>query len=157
MTKTLILGLGNEIIADDAIGILAARELQSKIASDSITVIESSIAGIALMEIMMDYDKCILIDAIATGKHNPGIVIQMKPEELGSVVAPSAHYAGIPEVIALAKQMEIEFPDEIVIFAMEVLDPLTIGGEMTQPVKDALPVLIEQVQNQLKLWGLMPK
>lgn len=151
MAKTLVLGLGNEIIADDAIGILAARELKNRL-DETIDVIESSVAGMALMEIMMDYDQAILIDAIVTGNHQPGTILEMKPEDLGQVIAPSAHYAGIPEVIALANQMQIHFPNEIVIFAIEVKDALTIGGALSDEVKNTLPELCTKVEEQIQLW-----
>jgi hydrogenase maturation protease len=149
------LGLGNEIIADDAIGILAAQALKSQL-GDEVDVIESSVAGMALMEIMMDYDKAILIDAIVTGDNPPGSILEMKPEQLGHVIAPSAHYAGIPEVIALAHQMQIHFPDEIAIFAVEVKDALTIGGEISTEVRQALPALCAKVQEQIQRWKSEP-
>jgi len=151
MKKTLVLGLGNEIIADDVIGILAARALQPLLQGRA-DVVESSVAGMALLEVMMDYDRCIIIDAIMLGKEPPGTIIELKPEELGKVAAPSAHYAGIPEVIALANKMEICFPSEIVIFAMEIKDALTIGGDVSEEVTQALPHLIQKVERQIEQW-----
>ncbi|MBD3265817.1 hydrogenase maturation protease [bacterium] len=149
--KTLVLGLGNDIIADDAIGVLAAQKLEPLLEGQA-DVMDSSVAGMALLEILMDYDRAIIIDAIVTGKNPPGTITEMKPEELGTVAAPSAHYAGLPEVVALAKQMDIKFPQEMVILAMEVKDALTIGGEMSAEVLDALPALIAKVQEQFRAW-----
>ncbi|MGC9328551.1 MAG: hydrogenase maturation protease, partial [Candidatus Hinthialibacter sp.] len=99
-----------------------------------------------------DYEKAIIVDAIHTCKHPPGTILKMMPAELGQVAAPSPHYAGLPELIVMAEQMQLSFPQEIVIFAMEMEDSLTIGGEMTAPVRQALPQLVEQIMDQLKQW-----
>jgi hydrogenase maturation protease len=93
---------------------------------------------VALLEVFLDYTHAIIVDAIYTRKHPPGTLLELKPSDLDRVIAPSPHYAGLPELIAMAHQMEFPFPEEIVILAMEVEDPLTIGGEMTEPVRQAL-------------------
>ncbi len=150
--KVLVLCLGNDIIADDAVGIYAARLLSERVAHLA-DIEESAVSGVALLEIFVDYQRAIIIDAIYTQKHPPGTIIEMKPSDLDRVIAPSPHYAGLPELMDMAKQMELEFPQDIVIFAMEVQDPLTIGAKMTQPVIDSLPKLVERVEQQLALWA----
>lgn len=147
--KTLVLGLGNELIADDAIGILAARELKIRLEGKA-DVIESSVAGMALLEILIDYDRAIILDALVTGHHAPGTILELKPEDLGAVVAPSAHYAGLPEVIAVARQLQVTFPREIRILAMEVKDALTLGGPLSDEVRNALPEWIERVMQAVE-------
>ncbi len=150
--KALVLCLGNDIIADDAVGIHAARLLSERVAHLA-DIEESAVSGVALLEIFVDYQRAIIVDAIYTQKHPPGTIIEMKPSDLDRVVAPSPHYAGLPELMDMAEQMDLVFPQDIVIFAMEVQDPLTIGAEMTQPIIDALPKLVERVEQQLALWA----
>lgn len=150
--KALVLCLGNDIIADDAVGIHAARLLSGRV-SHLADVEESAVSGVALLEVFLDYTHAIIVDAIYTQKHPPGTLIELKPSDLDRVIAPSPHYAGLPELIAMAHQMEFPFPEEIVILAMEVEDPLTIGGEMTEPVRQALPRLVSRVEEQLIRWN----
>jgi len=66
--KTLILGMGNPILSDDGIGIWVARALEGELSGGEVTVMETSMAGLNLLELMADYDRAILIDAIKTGK-----------------------------------------------------------------------------------------
>jgi len=67
--KTLILGMGNPIMGDDGVGIWAARALKDRFnEEEEVTVMETSMAGLNLLELMADYDRAILIDAIKTGK-----------------------------------------------------------------------------------------
>jgi hydrogenase maturation protease len=50
--KTLVLGLGNDILSDDGVGIYVARELKKIIHSQDITVAEASLAGIGLLDML---------------------------------------------------------------------------------------------------------
>jgi len=54
--------------------------------------------------------------------------------------------------MALAKQLELEFPSEIIIYAMEIADPHTIGGGLTEPVRKSIGRLISKIKDQLHLW-----
>ncbi len=151
--RPLVLGLSNPADggADEAVGILAARELSEPL-GDQADVVESSLSGLALLELLVGYQQAIIIDAICTGRDAPGTISRLSPADLTPVLAPTPHFAGLPELFALARRLELEFPQELVIFAVEVADPLTVGGAMTPAVREALPELVEQVQRQLAQW-----
>ncbi|MHB9025303.1 MAG: hydrogenase maturation protease [Armatimonadota bacterium] len=149
--KILVLGLGNELISDDGAGLLAARALCPELQGQA-EVIECSLSGLALLEVLMDYDRAIILDATATGKHPPGTIIELFPGDLGIVISPSPHYAGLPEMLALAKQLNVDFPGEIAIFALEVADPYTIGGGLSEKVQEALPHLCALVRERVHQW-----
>jgi hydrogenase maturation protease len=149
--KIIVLGLGNELICDDGIGIFAARALKDRLEGKA-DVIETSLHGIALIEFFVDYDKAILIDAITTGKHPPGTILELGESDFRSVSAPSPHYSGLPEMLAIARQLEISFPDEFVVFAVEAGDVCTLGEPMTPPVESALPDVCSRVERQVNKW-----
>jgi len=149
--RPLVLGLGNDLLADDAVGILAARELKERLGVQA-DVVESALSGLALLDLLIGYRRAIIIDAIHTSRASPGTITRLSREDLSRVLAPTPHYAGLPELFALARRLELEFPQELVIFAVEVEDPLTIGGAMTPAVRRALPELVAQVQDQVNQW-----
>lgn len=150
--RILVLGLGNDLIADDAVGILAARALRSQIGGN-VDAVECCESGIRLLEYLMGYDCTVLIDAICTGKNPPGTITELSPSDLTSVSAPSPHYAGLPEIFILADQLEVKVSREIVILAVEAEDVFTIGGEMTPMVSEALPRVVERVLNIIETWN----
>jgi hydrogenase maturation protease len=149
--KTLVLGLGNELLSDDGVGILAVRQLKQEYKGRA-DIVESSLSGLALLDFFIDYDRAIIVDAIQTGKHQPGEIIQLSPRDLDKVIAPSPHYSGLPEILALAKELNLSFPAEIIIYAMEVIDPHTIGGPLSQPVGARLGALVKTIKSQLGKW-----
>jgi hydrogenase maturation protease len=151
MSRTLVLGLGNDLLADDAVGIEAARRLKA-VPDSRADVCESSLSGVALMDLLVGYDRAILIDAVQTGTAPPGTIRELSPADLGQVIAPSPHYAGIPEMLALAQQLELVFPREIKILAIEVADATTIGGTISPAVEAALPEIEKRVREHLAEW-----
>ncbi len=65
--KTLVLGLGNDILCDDGAGLYVARELKKTLANrKDFSVAEASLAGLGLLDLLAGYDKAIVIDAIQT-------------------------------------------------------------------------------------------
>jgi hydrogenase maturation protease len=144
--KTLVLGLGNDLIADDAIGILAARRLRGMVDGRA-DVCESSLHGLALLESFLGYDHAVIVDAMQTGSHPPGTIVELSPEGLRPVDVPSPHFAGLPELIELAGRLELPFPSRIRILAVEVQDTVAVGGPMTPAVRDALDALCDRVRS----------
>lgn len=147
----LVLGLGNDILGDDAIGILAARELRPGL-PESMEVVESAEAGLALLERFEGRERVLILDSIMTRQCEPGTVLELGPEDFGKVAAPSPHYAGLPEVLALAGRLEIPFPSEIRILAMEVEDPFEIREGLTPKVAAALAGFVARAREVLAGW-----
>ncbi len=151
--KILVIGLGNDLLSDDAIGLLAVRELLAHPIpvnnKHSIEYVECSEHGIALLDYFLGFDAAIILDAIKTGTNPPGTIFHLTPADFSSIVAPSPHYTGLPEMIAIAKQLSLPFPHELHIFACETFDTTTLGGEITRALMEALPAMVNQASETL--------
>lgn len=99
--RILVLALGNDLLGDDGVGLEAARQIAGQV-DGSVDVVETGEAGLALLELMEGYERALLIDSVVTGRYPPGTVIEFSPEDFRKVVAPSPHYAGLPEVMEMA-------------------------------------------------------
>ena len=148
--RTLVLGLGNELLSDDGVGLLAARSVRSALAGRrDVDVVESPLAGVALLDLFLGYDRAIVIDAIKTRRAAPGSVFELTPADLDPVAAPSPHFTGLPEMLAVARQLRLAFPADIRILAVEVEDAATIGGGMSGRVREAVPRVAARVEKLL--------
>lgn len=145
--KTLVLGLGNELLSDDAVGIVVTRAVRERLPAEDpdVCVVESSLSGLALLDLFFGYDRVVVVDGIHTGRRPPGSISLLRPDDLRSVVAPSPHYAGLPELLAVAWNLGLPFPTDVRILAVETQDPWTIGGTLSVPVRGAVEEVTARV------------
>lgn len=149
--RILILGLGNDILGDDAVGLLAARRLRAFL-PESVDVLESAGGGLELLDILEGYDRALLLDSIVTGRSAPGTILEFSSDDFQKVVASSPHYAGVPELLQMARQLRIPFPETIRILAVEVEDPYQIREGLTDSAAQALPALVMRARQVLESW-----
>jgi len=146
--KTIVVGLGNELFGDDAVGLVAVHKM-AETASDRADFIATGLHGVALLDLFIGYDKAVIVDAIKTGQYPPGTIIEIDPEELVPNDNPSPHYTGIPELIKLAGELKVDFPREFKIVVMEVANISDMGCDLTEAVAGAMDKFTECIMNQL--------
>ena len=145
--RCLVLGLGNDLLGDDGVGLVVARRV-SELGLPGVEVIESGEAGLALLELLQGFDRAIIVDAIQTGA-DPGTLHRLGRDDFDRVIAPSAHYAGLPEVFALGRELGIELPQEVHVLAIEVEDPYSFAETLTPGVEACLSKATEAVLDLL--------
>jgi hydrogenase maturation protease len=143
---TLILGLGNPILGDDAVGVLAARMLQKRLAGrPGVEVDEEYHGGLRLMERLAGYDRAIIVDAICSGACPPGTLLRLGPGDLPTQHTASAHDVSLPTALQLAADMGLKVPARIEVFAVEAERVLDFSEECTPAVTAALPQVVAAV------------
>lgn len=146
----VILGLGNDLLGDDAIGLRAVELLRGWEGSE-IAVRAASQSGLYLLEHLQGYDDAIVIDSVIGER--PGTVRELQGADLRPVRVPSAHYAGLPEALALARDAGLQVPRRLRIFAVEMDAVQTIGSAPCAEVAAALPALVARVRQAAREWG----
>jgi hydrogenase maturation protease len=141
LMKTIIIGLGNPILGDDGVGWRVAEEVKKKIPPDlSVTVEFLSLGGISLMELLIGYERAILIDALASDRE-PGTVITSSLMELPDVSAfhtTSAHDTSLQNALKLGKAMGADLPEQVDVVGV-VIDPVYDFSEnLSLPVSQAI-------------------
>jgi hydrogenase maturation protease len=139
--KILLLGVGNDILGDDAVGLLAARALRDEF-QDTVDIVEAAMGGLQLMELLEGYKKVLILDAIVTAEHPYGTILELSKEEFKHTVAIAPHMVSLPESLQLAEELGIPFPDEIRILAMEIEDPYELREGLSPSVAEALPEMV---------------
>ncbi|HYW45354.1 MAG TPA: hydrogenase maturation protease [Bryobacteraceae bacterium] len=150
-----LLGLGNEILADDAFGILVAQEVQ-RIFPREIEVVCSSSAGFALLDDMVGARRLLVVDTIVTGRAKPGTIRVFTAEGMRTPPAAAPHLLGLFEVLAAGRQLCQDMPEEAVVIAVEASDCTTVGGPMHPDVEAAIPAVVELVSRYLRDGWLDP-
>jgi hydrogenase maturation protease len=153
--RIVVLGLGNDILADDAVGLLAARILRRHYTHE-IEVVEAAESGLALLDFLEGRSHALLLDAILTGRHPVGTVLEFSRDDFPEALSSSSHYAGIPEVLGLAACLEVPVPTELCILAMEVKDLYRLREGLSAQVEQALPAYVGRAQRILDGWCSSP-
>jgi hydrogenase maturation protease len=146
--KLLILGLGNPIVSDDAVGYIVVDELRKRIDHPGVTFETAQAGGLALLDVVSGYDHVIVIDAIKTGNHEPGEIIQFRPEDyMGSPRGTAAHNVSFFQALELGRRTGMEMPEDIRIVAIEIVDNVNIREELTVEVRKAVPKAVDIVRH----------
>ncbi len=142
--NTLILGIGNLILTDDGVGIKIARKIKE--GNPALEVIETSEAGIALLDLIRDYDKLIIIDSIQTEKGKLGDLYKLEPRDLKpSKDFSSSHGIDVATAFELGKGLGYRMPKFVSIYAVEVKDNTTFGEKCTEEVEQRIPFIVKQI------------
>ncbi|MGC9971184.1 MAG: hydrogenase maturation protease [Bryobacteraceae bacterium] len=144
--RVRVLGLGNEILADDALGILAARELAKLFSPDQVEVVESSESGLHLLDHVTNVRRLVVIDTVQTGHAAPGTIFEVREQDVRAAPGTAAHGTGLFDALALARKLGFDVAQEVTILAVEAADCLTLGGPMHPAVAAALPQVMEQAK-----------
>lgn len=147
---TRVLCLGNDILADDALGLLVADYLR-EFDFPEIDIVSSAESGFHLLDYVLDVHTLIVIDTVKTGLAPPGTICQLRPDEMQVVTGGSPHYIGLSETLALARRLKLPVAINVIILAVECSDCLTVGGEMSPAVRAAIPPLLGELRRLLAL------
>jgi hydrogenase maturation protease len=149
--KTLVLGVGNPILSDDGVGIHVARELGNR-NIPNVWVEELAASGLELLDMVLDFDKVIIIDAIQTNKGVPGQIHILDEKDFErSVHGSSPHGINIATALALGRKIVPErMPREVVFIAVEAEDLVNVKEQLTPMVQAALPRVVKKVEEEIK-------
>jgi hydrogenase maturation protease len=148
--KTLVLGMGNTILTDDGVGIEIARSLKER--KPEIDVVETSEAGLALLDFIVGYDRLIIVDSVKTEEGKPGELYKI---EMGEI-KPTAHLTSLHGVdmataFELGQKLGYHMPQQVSIYAVEIKDNTSFGEECTEEVGEKISLITEQIIGEEKL------
>lgn len=144
--QVLLLGLGNDILTDDGIGLLVVQQLQQELTHQpSLDIRATTEMGLALLDFITGYSAVVIVDAIQTGEAPPGFVHELNANSLAQLTGRTPHFLGVGETLALGRSLGLPMPEQVKIFAIEVVDPFTLGTRMTPTLQAALPRVVERV------------
>lgn len=142
LPQARVLCLGNELLADDALGPRVARRL-GEVGLDAVFSPE---AGLNLLDAVEGTERLIVVDTVLTGAAPPGTIHLLRVEDVETAIGAPLHHLGLLEALALAGRLGLEVPAEVVIVAVEAADCTTVGGAMTPAVEAAIPAVVDCVR-----------
>ena len=153
--KTLLVGMGNPYLSDDAVGIRLVRDFNQKLGNvPNLDVIEEcSAGGLNFLDLLEGFGRLIVVDSIKTRGGIPGRWYRFTAESLRETMNLSnIHDANFATALELGRRMGMTIPPqrETYIFAVEILDNLTFSERMTNDLEASYPVYSEGIFRELR-------
>jgi hydrogenase maturation protease len=149
--KTIILGVGNQILGDDGVGIHIANKLKNRIQDPNITIDEAITGGMNLLDLILGYDRAIIIDAVKTEEGESGEVKRILLSDFSTMHSCNPHDVSLIEAIEIAKKMgELRIPQEIIIIGVLMKQiPCEFGEVLSEKIAAAVPTAVEMILNEI--------
>ncbi|HEV8045414.1 MAG TPA: hydrogenase maturation protease [Rubrobacter sp.] len=151
--RVLVAGMGNDLRQDDGFGIAVVRRFSETGVPEGIRVYESGIAGIGLVQELMDgYETLIVVDATDRDAE-PGTVFLLEAEvpaqeepteESRQEFLADTHLAVPSQALTLARALGI-LPRRVYILGCQPKE-CGLGMELSDPVERGAAEAIERLQ-----------
>ena len=148
--STTVIGLGNEYLSDDGLGILAVRQVADRLKDSGIVFQELSVGGLELLDHLVGYKRCLIVDAIATGACSPGTIHRfVRNPGNEAVTISSSHQLDLTQVLTLGRLLGADVPEQVTVYGIEAGDITTFRSRPTTEIADSLPALVDAICAEL--------
>ncbi|MGB1449110.1 MAG: hydrogenase maturation protease [Flavobacteriaceae bacterium] len=154
--KTAIMGFGNPVRSDDAIGIYVIEQLKKIIGeSDEISVFDMGTAAFEVLFGLKGHRKIILVDAVTNSNEPVGTLFKVPAEEV--LRAPQddplvfIHGMKWDQALSYAKKiLNDEYPNDIQVYLIAV-ENTRLEVELSNEVKNAGDQVVQHILDDLKI------
>lgn len=155
--RTVVLGLGNPILSDDAVGLAVAAELERRLDAEplpGVVVRTTARGGFELIDLLAGSDRVILVDCLTVPDPVPGRIRRLGLADVsGSARLVGGHEISVGAAFQLAAQAAIPMPRDVTIYAVEAADATTFAEALTPEVAAAAGELADRIWAELKGLG----
>lgn len=150
---TLVLGIGNNLLTDEGVGIHVINLLSERYPDpESISFVDGGTLSFTLAEYLATHDRLIVVDA-ARVKGEPGDVACFEGEAMDRYLTgnrESVHEVGLMDLLDICK-LQDHYPDKRALVGVEP-ESIDWGEEPSPPVALAVPIAAEKVMQLIAQW-----
>lgn len=154
--RTLVLGIGNLLWADEGFGVRCVEALQAAYAlPESVHLLDGGTQGLYLLPYVQEADRLLVFDAIDWGLP-PGTLHEVEGAEVPRFMGAkkmSLHQTGFQEVLAAA-ELTGRAPSELYLVGVQPEELEDYGGSLRQSVKARIPEALALAVARLARWGV---
>jgi hydrogenase maturation protease len=152
-TTILIIGLGNPILGDDAVGIHVARMLKRRFQTAAdLEFKELSVGGLRLVEEMLGFETVFLIDSIEGEESKVGEIREFSADDFKTTQRSSApHVTNFATALELYNKLEpSKVPRNMKIFTIGIHGESTFREGLSPHVGEAASKLADLVAREIE-------
>ena len=149
--RVCVLGLGNLMCSDDAVGMIAAHRLaQDARLPREVEVVEGWTLGLDLLDSVHGVSRLLVLDAVDTGVP-PGTLTRFAGEELARLpTSKSVHLLGLSDLMNVLRLMDAP-PIETLLLGVQP-ESTDLGTMLSPAVEAAVDGMVESALEQIEDW-----
>jgi hydrogenase maturation protease len=154
LKKTAIMGFGNPVRSDDAVGIYVIEKLKKELADQTlISILDMGTSAFEVLFKLKGHQRIILVDAVINTGEPVGTLYKVPAEEVrrAPIDDPMVFLHSIKwdQALSYAKKiMQNEYPDDIQVYLIAV-DNTRLEVELSEPAKLAGNKVVELIKEDL--------
>lgn len=153
--RDVVIGVGNPLMGDDGIGLVALRRLQDEwdiSGAADVLLVDGGTWGMNLLPTIEGARHLLLLDAIDS-RMPPGSEVTLSRDEIPRYFARklSPHQIDLRETLALA-ELRGTLPAETVAVGLQP-EKIELSLDLSPIVADRIDALVGLARRQLELWG----
>ena len=151
--KTLLLGIGNELLSDEGVGIHALRALASRYdMPQDIVILDGGTTGMELLPQLEGLDLLIVIDAVRAGQA-PASIVRLDGDRVPAYFKTklSPHQVGLSDLLA-ALAFKGTAPGRVLLIGVQPVT-LALGMELSPEVEARMDEVLNLVVTELASSG----
>ena len=152
MHSIAVVGIGNNLLQDDGVGIHALQYFEQHHADDSVRCLDAGTVGLALMDRLSNLHGLVAVDAMRLGKP-PGTVTVLEGNAMDRHLRNhhgSVHELGLSDILD-ALRLCGDLPAYRALVGIEP-EQMDWGTEPTQKVAAAIPSATERIRDLVIDW-----
>ncbi|MCF7824080.1 MAG: hydrogenase maturation protease [Candidatus Marinimicrobia bacterium] len=149
MAELTIIGIGNRLRGDDALGPVLIDKLR-EVDWPEVELVDIGSDAIGLLEHLEDRHKVWIVDVCQMGR-TPGSIVKFDPEDADMVLDQdplSLHGLGLAETIRMARSLQM-VPEEFKIIGVEP-DSIQFNTQLSQAVQQAMETIVKEISLELQ-------
>lgn len=151
---TIVLGLGNPVRYDDAVGLRVAEEVERLLVGQpvpGVRVLTSTRAGFELIDLLAGADHTIIVDCLEVPDGVPGTVRRLTLEDVsGASRLVGSHDLSLAGAFEFARVSGVSMPRTAEIYGIQAADTLRIEEGLSPEVAAIVPLLARAIHERLR-------
>jgi hydrogenase maturation protease len=142
--EKLILALGSDIVMDDALSIILAKDLQQAFPDFALEILP--VGGIGIIELISGYNLVVIIDTMISADADPGDILWF--DDLKSVKTlhlQNPHDADLFTSLTLAEMTGYRMPERLVIIGVQIKQQLMASRLPSSWILEKYSQMMEQI------------
>ena len=149
--RTAILGFGNPVRSDDAIGVYVVNELKRYIANrNDVSIFDMGTSAFEILFRLKDHGRIVIVDSVINSGEPDGTLFCLPASEINAQIQddPMVFLHGMKwdQALSYAKKiMNDEFPGDMIQVYLVAISEIKLNMELSDIVKEAGDMLITRI------------